>query len=1177
MAISSQTATTLDAPTLERVNAFVARWEKAIGTEIQNSQPFFGELCQVLGVEPPNPQGGQLVYAFEHVIAIYTPSGKKTSGRIDFYKENHFVIESKQGSEKSGKATAKRGTQAYLKAMEGAFVQAIAYARNVPSKPPFVLTCDIGSHFELWMGFSGEYGGYGARREIGLAELRKPEIFELFVDIFTNPQARNPEKIAALVTREVAADLAELAKSLERSPLAPLAQGGTGEVRDPQVVAQFLMRCIFTMFAEDVGLLKEDLFTRALTERWLPNPKTFKTEVERLWQAMNLGEPFGFSDRLLRFNGGLFSEATAFELTAAQIEILLKAAKRDWRKVEPAIFGTLLERALDSRERSKLGAHYTPRSYVERLVRPVVLEPLRDRWEIVQAEVSAILGDGSEKLTDRQVTIRRNNAIALLEAFLVELRGVKVLDPACGSGNFLYVTLDLIKQLETEVFRRLADVTGSDQLRLEIEQVGPAQFLGIELNPRAAAIADLVIWIGYLQWHFKRFGDVPPIEPVLREYKNIECRDAVLAFDRTEPDVDKDGKVRTRWGGRMMKSPVTGEDVPDPTDQVTILKYINPRQAEWQEADYIVSNPPFIGNFEMRALLGDGYVETLRQSYADVPNTADFVMYWWHKAAELVRSTRAKRLGFITTKSIRQILQRKVIDFHINQKNSIRLFFAIAEHPWAEGDAAVTIAMTAAELRDPKKDSIASLGYFIPKEKEDGESLAPMSDQDEFVFKQVGAIFSNLKNGINITNIPKLKANSLLSCPGVKLHGKGFKLNSEQLRTIEPQVVYPYLNWDDLTDKSRNLSIIDLFGLSESEVRLNYPNAYQWVYENVKPDRDQNNRPTYKNNWWIFGEPRAQFRPAIKDLSRYIVTGETSKHRTFMFLSGNVVPDNMLTVFAFDNAYELGILSSKLHEVWALASGGDHSGNTPRYNKSVCFDPFPFPDPNESQKQKIRELGDRLDSHRKRVQAAHPEVTITAMYNLLEKLRKGEPLDDKDKAFNQKALVSTLKQIHDELDIAVFEAYGWQDLENTEVGSENVEEMILERLVKLNAERAQEEANGLIRWLRPDYQAPTTVQSTQTELGILPETPTPVIPATQQKLPKDFKDQLAAIRDLLRTQGGEWTLAAIVQQFKNASRSESKIQDALDALETLGIVTKHTEDSPITWYFTELQTVRPID
>ena len=261
--------------------------------------------------------------------------------------------------------------------------------------------------------------------------------------------------------------------------------------------------------------------------------------------------------------------------------MLLDAAERDWKNVEPAIFGTLLEQALEIKERSQLGAHYTPRSYVERLVRPTIIEPLQERWQLIQGEVEHILEDEAE-INPEKVS----QAQTILEDFLKELREIKVLDPACGSGNFLYVTLDLMKTLELEVFNRLETVTGVSQLKLEFEKVNPSQFLGIEINPRAAAIADLVIWIGYLQWHSRLFGNLPPIEPVLREYKNIECRDAVLAYDKIKTAIDpKTKKVRTRWGGATIKHPITGKDVPDPNDQIKILHYVRPRPAQWPEAD----------------------------------------------------------------------------------------------------------------------------------------------------------------------------------------------------------------------------------------------------------------------------------------------------------------------------------------------------------------------------------------------------------------------------------------------------------------------------------------------------------------------------------------------------------------------------------------------------------------
>ena len=1129
-----------------RVETFITRWAGSSGNERANYQLFFAEMCDALGVDRPIDKGRlpNDPYCFDKDLKIFHPSGKVTSGFVDFYKAEHFLIEAKQGGTTSTKGMAKRGTNTYLREMEKAFVQAVAYTRNLPSKPPFLLTCDIGDHFELWMGFSGDYGGYGARREIGLAELRKADVFDLFVDIFSNPQQRNPEKIAARVTREVAADLAELAKRMEANV-------------DPQQVAQFLMRCIFTMFAEDVGLLKEHLFTQALETRWILNPKMFKPEVEALWEAMNEGTSFGFHGQLLRFNGGLFAESEAFALTKAQLEVLLQAAKRDWCNVEPAIFGTLLERALDTRERSKLGAHYTPRSYVERLVKPVVMEPLGDRWIAVQAEVKQLLNAGESEPTANQ----RKKAIAVLEAFLTELQQVKILDPACGSGNFLYVTLDLLKGLESEVLRRLEDVTGSAQLRLDIAQVNPSQFLGIELNPRAAAIADLVIWIGYLQWHFRRFGDIPPIEPVLREYKNIEWGDAVLAYDGREPDVDATGKVRSRWGGRMMKSPVTGEDIPDPTDQITIYRYLNPRAAEWQEADYIVSNPPFIGNFKMREILGDGYVEALRKVYKDVPDTVDFVMYWWHKAAELVRIGKIYTFGLITTNTLSQVRQRKVVEYHQSQNNPIQLFFTVPDHPWVDEGASVRIAMTAGELR--KAENLAqNIRMGTVNSTELGETPEDSAESLTISWKSVGNIFSNLQSGSDVGSTVALKSNEKLSCPGVQLCGSGFILESDNFDKVEKEVIFAYLHGKDFMQTSRKVKVIDLFNLKIEEVQQMYPKAYQWVLERVKPQRETSRDKKLRDNWWLFERPRPDLREAIKGLKRYIATVETSKHRVFAFLDSQVLPDKRLIAITLDDAYFLGVLSSRIHVTWALAAGGTLE-DRPIYSKTTCFDRFPFPTPTDTQKQTIRELGERLDSHRKRVQATHPEVTITGMYNLLEKLRQAQPLEDKDKAFNQKALVCTLKQIHDELDAAVFAAYAWEPT--------LTDDQILENLVTLNAQRAEEERSGLIRWLRPDYQAPGETYVQPSLAGIATATETAIAPTEQQPFPKTLKEQLFAIRDLFRTQSGEWTAAQVTAHFKGANRKQKVILDCLESLEDLGILLSHAENGMTFWHLAEVE------
>ena len=1142
----------------QRIRDFLALWKGSQGNERANYQNFFRDLCDALGVAAPPPKGNVSgdPYCFDKEIKFSHSDRESTTRFADFYKAGHLLVEAKQGSDISGKGTAKRGTETYRKAMEKAFFQARAYVKQLDTKPPFLMTCDIGSHFELWMDFSSSYAiGYGARERIELDDLLKPEVFDRFVAIFTDPQSLNPEKYRARVTREVAAELAILAKWLE------------GQQHEPHEVANFLMRCIFTMFAEDVELLPREVFKSALNERWIADPKRFKPEIENLWQTMNTGGTFGF-ERILQFNGSFFADATAFELPKEQLETLFRAADKDWSQVEPAIFGTLLERALDTKERSRLGAHYTPRSYVERLVRPVVIDPTRREWEQVEMEVNRLLmlEEGQEDPTATQ----KKKAETEIRAFLKHLREIKILDPACGSGNFLYVTLDLLKTLEAEVVQRLVDVMGAVQL--ETEQVNPSQFLGIEVNPRAAAIAELVIWIGYLQWHFKRYGTTPPPEPVLQNFHNIEYRDAVLAYDGKEPALDANGNPRTRWGGRTMKHPVTGEDVPDSSDQVTIYRYINPRPAEWQEADYIVSNPPFLGNFRMREVLGDGYTETLRGIYKDVPDTVDFVMYWWHKAAELVRSKQVEKFGFITTNTLQQIRQRKVIEFHQKSRNPIKLFFAIPDHPWVNGGAAVRIAMTGAELADFDTRRIPKLG--IVRDEEEAENPEEEAERLEIQWRNVGKILCNLKTGADITSAIVLKANSQLGSTGVKLHGAGFILTRQEANSMgyghttgnlvkNNDVIKRYRNGNDLANACRDVFVIDFDDFTEEEASK-YPQLLQRVLETVKPEREVNQDKQRREYWWRFGRSNKQLRQSLKGLARYVATVETAKHRVFVFLDSDILPDNMLIAVALNDAYFLGVLSSHSHVVWSLTAGGDLGGNTPRYNKTRCFDPFPFPDPTPEQKQEIRELGEKLDAHRKRVQAQHPDVTITGMYNLLEKLRQGEPFTDSDRTYNDKALVSTLKQIHDDLDAAVFEAYGWQpDISDDE---------ILEKLVALNAERAEEERNGLVRWLRPEYQAPGEVQVQQSLTGVMEPEIAAIVPAEQKAWSKQPKEQLAAIQELLTTSQGEWTVEQIAAQFKGGGRAKKVIKENLERLEFFGYVICRTDEvGVIRWQFVEMQ------
>ena len=259
--------------------------------------------------------------------------------------------------------------------------------------------------------------------------------------------------------------------------------------------------------------------------------------------------------------------------------------------------------------------------------------------------------------------------------------------------------------------------------------------------------------------------------------------------------------------------------------------------------------------------------------------------------------------------------------------------------------------------------------------------------------------------------------------------------------------------------------VIDLFGLTAEEVRQRFPEVYQHVLELVKPERDQNNRESRKKNWWLFGETNPKLRHMLSGLRRYIATVETAKHRLFTFLDAEILPDNKLINIALDDAFMLGVLSSRLHVAWALATGSHLGvGNDPVYVKTNCFEKFPFPVCDDSGQNRIRELGERLDAHRKRQQERFPKLTLTEMYNVLEKVRRGKALTAKEKTIHEQGLIEVLRELHDELDAAVFAAYGWPATLS--------DEEILTRLTALNAERAAEEGAGTIRWLRPAYQNP---------------------------------------------------------------------------------------------------------
>ncbi|MGB4828079.1 MAG: type IIL restriction-modification enzyme MmeI, partial [Paracoccaceae bacterium] len=473
-------------------------------------------------------------------------------------------------------------------------------------------------------------------------------------------------------------------------------------------------------------------------------------------------------------------------------------------------------------------------------------------------------------------------------------------------------------------------------------------------------------------------------------------------------------------------------------------------------------------------------------------------------------------------------------------KTPLSLIFAIPDHPWVDaGDgAAVRIAMTVAEAGRAN----GRLGTVTEETKGayEAEGRPVRFDVEK------GKVFADLRIGADVAGAVALKANEKITFMGMKLHGAGFIVSEAEAKAFGlgtdqglASIIRPYKNGRDLTQSARGLYAIDLYPLPAMEVRVRFPAIYQHVLDRVKPERDQNNEPWRKEHWWWFGRTHEDLRAVGSGLSRIIATTRTAKHRLFSFMNAGDIAESKIVVIGLADAWQLAVLSTRLHEVWALASGA-FLEDRPNYNHTQCFNPFPFPDPTEAQKTHLRSLGEQLDAHRKAQQAAHPKLTLTAMYNVLEKLRAGERIEGKDKEIYDQGLIRILRDLHAQIDTAVAEAYGWP--------ATLTDDEILHRLVDLNRERAAEESRGQIRWLRPDYQNPqgkaASAKGEQSAMDI-----GPAISTDKAPWPKTLPEQIAAVRNALADLGTA-TPEQIARHFQRGRAAS--VQPLLESLAALG-------------------------
>jgi SAM-dependent methyltransferase len=1113
------------------VETFVARWSgQEGGAERANYALFLTEFCDVLGVDHPKPAQATRTendYVFERAVQPRAYEVTTAPRRIDLYKRGSFILEAKQsrlaghrkamptderqqqlfGVEEVGRPFEYPVASGWDALMANARRQAEEYVFRLPSDhaaPPFLIVCDVGRVFEIYADFSGSgrnYTQFPDRQSfrIALNDLRRPETLDRLRRVWDDPQSLDPTAKSAAVTQGIAQRLAVVSQALERK-------------HAPNDVAMFLMRCIFTMFAEDVELLPRDSFT-ALLQHCLDDPDAFAPLVTDLWAKMDAPEPArrffsGLRVHLRHFNGWLFRDAVAIELRREQVRELLGAAQARWTDVEPAIFGTMLEQAIDPAERSRLGAHYTPRAYVERLATATIMEPLRADWQRIQTQAEQAQEDGD--------TAR---AIEIVQLFLRKLCTVRVLDPACGTGNFLYVALELMKRLEGDVIDVMVRLGGDEPV--EGDTIDPHQFLGIETNPRAAAIAQLVLWIGYLQQHYKTYTS-HPAEPILRAFNNIQEADALL-----------------EWPA----------DAPEPLEELWRSEAV-PRRAGWPEAEFIVGNPPFIGNKRMRDRLGSEYVDALRRTYPRVEESVDLVMYWWARAADLLSDPNdtLRRFGYVTTSSITQTFNRRVLESYVGEGKPLCLVLAVPNHPWEKGEggksAAVRIAMTVADRGDAE-------GLLVTVDQ------AKNLDTDRPIIsysEQRGAIAADLTVGATAFKTVHLRANAEIAHQGVILLGEGFRLTRSEVTDFGydpnnlPPVLKRYLIGRDLVQRPDERYVIDFYGMSAPQARHDYPALWEVVLSRVKPQRDQVSRKKRRDEYWLHAEPCSRMRNALAGLNRYIVTCRTARHRIFSFLPGDYLPDTKIIAIATDDPFHLGVLSSRAHVLWAERTGGWLGvGNDSSYNHSECFAKFPFPEPEAGLRRDLGLAGEELDRFRKKLQAEIPELTLTGLYNLVGKVEREDALTDAERALARRSSPKTLLQMHAEIDELVAEAYGWESI---------TDEQILDNLVELNISRTAAERVGNICWVRPAFQIATVGGVAALNRGKAPAADIAPAQALLPFFPTDREAQPLAVLDELAKAGRPLDPGALARRFRGGVRMEPRVRAVLHTLARYGHVSE---------------------
>jgi len=915
---------------------FVSKWKRVTAREKQTYQEHFIDLCHLAGHQTPNdydPTGTR--FAFE-MGAAKTSGGQ---GWADVAKLGFF------GWEYKGKDDD----------LDKAYSQLLRY-RDSLNNPPLLIVSDINNII-----IRTNYTNLPTRTlTLTLDDLLNPESVKILKTVFTNPEQLKPQETIESVTREAAAKFARLAENLRKYG------------NDPQEIAHFLIRLLFCLFAEDIGLLPEKLFPQLL-EQTRRNSKDFSEVLRQLFRAMNTGGFFG-RDKILHFDGGLFDDDRVLPLDGADMDIIADIDALDWAAIEPSIFGTLFERGLDPGKRSQLGAHYTSKEDILLIVEPVLMAPLRREWETIKDEVRRIASrdEESQERGKTKEAIRKKIS-GTLRAFADKIAAIRVLDPACGSGNFLYVALRLLLDLENEVFN-FSDEMGAGRPYITVT---PDQVFGIETNEYAHELAQMTIQIGYIQW-LRDNGYGLPSEPILKPAKNILHMDAILAYQTSEV---------------LKTSEVSGVYEP-----------------EWPPADVVIGNPPFLGGNKIRAELGNKYVDDLFNLYEGrVPAFADLVCYWFEKARAMIQTGQVKRAGLLATNSIRGGANRKVLE---RIKKTGDVFWAQSDRDWILDGAAVNVSMIGFDNGEIKERFLDN--RLVIEINPDLTSTTNITQAKQLIENSSICFMGPSAKGP--FDIDEKLAQTMLKATG----NPNGKSNADVVKRVASAI--------DLVQEQRNKWTID-FGLMGETEAAGYEIPFEYVKKNVYPVRSQNRRAAYAQKWWQYAEARPGMRKALENRIRFISTPGVSKHRIFVWMGKNVLCNQGTLVIARDDDYFFDVLHSKLHEIWALKQGTSLE-DRPRYTPTTTFETFPFPwapgaEPKDDPRVKaIADAAKELVEQRDRWLSADltpdpspkrrgEQRTLTNLYN---------------------ARPTWLDLVHKRLDEAVFAAYGWKsDISEEEI------------------------------------------------------------------------------------------------------------------------------------------------